>query len=211
MVGAHSPRERLLWRLFWCGVLSVYASAYFVQVVMLALRERALLGPTILGLFLVCGAAVGAYLVRQRPGPAEVALLVAALGVYVAYFRHLEILQERIHLLLYGALGSVAWTALHERQAQAPAGAPPAPLWRRPLPGAILLTALAGWGDELVQGVLPNRMYDNRDVLTNALAGALAVGVLEARRALRARRRGNRGDAAGIGSVGAQPKSPSSV
>ena len=50
--------------------------------------------------------------------------------------------------------------------------------WRRfPALAAGVLNAAVGWGDELVQGVLPNRVYDLRDVLLNAIAGALVVTV----------------------------------
>jgi hypothetical protein len=38
-----------------------------------------------------------------------------------------------------------------------------------------------------VQGILPNRVYDLRDVALNALSGALVVAVLAARRMLRER------------------------
>ena len=41
---------------------------------------------------------------------------------------------------------------------------------------ATLLVALAGWVDEGIQGLLPNRVYDLRDVGLNAGAGALAAG-----------------------------------
>jgi hypothetical protein len=40
---------------------------------------------------------------------------------------------------------------------------------------ALGLTALAGLGDELWQGVLPNRHFDWRDVRLNAISGALAL------------------------------------
>lgn len=181
-----TARERRLWIAAGIAVLLVYGSAYFVQFLLLALRERGWLGPSILGSFLVVGAGALAWLVRQRPRWDEVALLVATAGVYVLLFRHLTIIQERIHLLQYGALGALFYAALLERWPQPrPAGAP---RWQR-LP-ALLATALAaaaGWGDEVVQGILPNRVYDLRDVVLNALSGALVVAVLSARRWLRER------------------------
>ena len=39
---------------------------------------------------------------------------------------------------------------------------------------------MVGWLDEGVQGLLPNRMYDLRDVAFNALAAALALGAAAA-------------------------------
>ena len=37
------------------------------------------------------------------------------------------------------------------------------------------MTGLAGWIDEGIQEILPNRFYDLRDVAMNAAGGALAV------------------------------------
>ena len=40
---------------------------------------------------------------------------------------------------------------------------------------SVALTALAGWGDEGIQAVLPNRYYELRDVGLNVAAGVLVV------------------------------------
>ena len=55
------------------------------------------------------------------------------------------------------------------------------------------VAGLAGWGDELIQYFLPNRVYDLRDVAFNAEAAALVVAFLAARRLARRRdaRRGH--------------------
>jgi hypothetical protein len=53
------------------------------------------------------------------------------------------------------------------------------------VPIALALTAAGGLVDEIVQGILPNRHWDLRDVAVNAGAGALAlaaVSVLETAR-----------------------------
>src|SRR5437867_3263587 len=111
---------------------------------MLALRERGLLGPTILGAFLVCAAGVLAYVMRERPRPLELALLLVLGGVYAAMIRHLPVLQERIHLIEYGLVAALVWSALRQRWGNGSG-------WRQPALGALLLTTAAGWGDELVQ------------------------------------------------------------
>jgi hypothetical protein len=180
--------ERRLWVAAGSLVLAIYASAYFVQFLLDALRGRGILGGVVGSVFIVVAAAAAAFVVRQRPGRWEVALLAAAAGCYLLLLRHLTIVQERIHLLLYGALGGLCYAALLERCSVD--GSPPTasawPRWQRwPAAWAVLLAGLAGWGDELVQAVLPNRVYDLRDVLTNAEAAALLVLVLAARRRLR--------------------------
>ena len=186
-----TPRERRLWLLAAAIVLFIYASAYFVQFALDALRTRGLLASAIWGLVVVAAAAGAAFLVRQRPGRWEVALLVAAGGAYQILLRRLHIIQERIHLVQYGVVGGLAYAALCERWGYTNAAATSAPAavrpwWQRvPSVWAILIAGAAGWGDELVQALLPNRYYDIRDVLTNAEAAALLVLVLAARRKLR--------------------------
>jgi lipid-A-disaccharide synthase-like uncharacterized protein len=184
-----TPRERRLWLLTTGVVLLIYASAYFVVFLLDALRARGLLAATIWGGVVVVGAAALAFLVRARPGRWEVALLAAAAGAYLLLLRHLQIIQERIHLIEYGLVGGLAYAALLERWPDEGAAAAAAhrPRWQRwPAAWAILIAGAAGWGDELVQALLPNRYYDLRDVVTNAEAAALLVLVLAARRKLRA-------------------------
>jgi len=194
-------RERRLWLLAGTLVLAIYASAYFVRFMLDALQTRGVLRLTIWTVFGACAAVVVAFLLRARPGGWEIALLLAAAGAYLLMLRHLTIIQERFHLIQYGALGGLCYAALRERwqldadpvasdlaAAAAPAPAPVARRrWQRwPALWAILLGGIAGWGDELVQGILPNRVYDLRDVVTNTQAAALLVVVLAARRGLRA-------------------------
>ena len=50
---------------------------------------------------------------------------------------------------------------------------------------AALIGTAIGWGDELVQAILPNRVYDLRDVALNAAGSVLGVVVLAACRAER--------------------------
>lgn len=184
-----SPRERRLWLLAASLVLLIYAAAYFVQFLLDALREHGLLGAAVWGIVIVAAAAAIAFVVRERPGRWEVALLFAAAGACLLFLRHLDIIQERVHLLEYGAVGGLAYAALCERWGTDRADAEPTARrrWQRwPAAWAIVIASLAGWGDELVQALLPNRHYDLRDVATNAEAATLLVLVLAARRKLRA-------------------------
>ena len=47
-------------------------------------------------------------------------------------------------------------------------------------PVAVVLTGLAGLGDEAIQAVLPNRVYELRDAGLNLAAAILAVGAMMA-------------------------------
>ena len=48
---------------------------------------------------------------------------------------------------------------------------------RVPVPAllALVATALVGWLDEGIQSLIPNRVYDNFDVFSNAVAAAIGI------------------------------------
>ncbi|MEO7793332.1 MAG: VanZ family protein [Thermoanaerobaculia bacterium] len=174
-----TPSERRRWLSVTAAVALLLAALYPLQFVLDALRERNLLRLTIAGLFLISAAAVLVALARRR-APLRTWLVVAAAGAtYAAIALAMEVPQERLHLVEYGALAllareaiaeSVAARALRERVTSVD-------VW------TLGFVTLIGWLDEAVQGALPNRHYDLRDVAFNALAAGLALGAAAAVRA----------------------------
>ena len=137
-----------------------------------------LLGPG-LPLLALAGAALLAVALWRRRAPAwaYAALVVSGIAYAVAFSwlraQHLE----RTHLPEYGIAAWLAWRAID-------------PLARGSLgsyAAAAVLAAAIGYGDELIQRVLPGRVYDVRDVAMNALGAVLGVVVLAAARAGRPR------------------------
>ena len=94
----------------------------------------------------------------------------------------MSVLQERLHLVEYGAVALAFRAAFAARRADGRAPALPAAA------AAFGATVAAGWLDEGIQALLPNRYYDIRDVGFNALAGALALAVEAALERARAAR-----------------------
>ena len=181
-----SARERRLWLGAGGMLLMIYASLYSVRPAAEWLRERNLLRASIIGLFLVLAVMILSWCLARSPGRRELAALVLSAMLYLAALWQIRMPEERFHLLQYGLLAGLLYAALLERRR--PGGgmrwsAAPAAL-------AVLATGLAGWVDEAIQQLLPNRQYDWLDVGLNLLAALLAVGVLaamaEARRADRA-------------------------
>jgi VanZ family protein len=76
--------------------------------------------------------------------------------------------EERTHLFEYGIPAVLVYEALSERVRNGR---------RVPVPAVltVVVTALLGWLDEGIQALLPNRVYDLRDVGVNALAGLMAI------------------------------------
>src|SRR5581483_11857351 len=114
-VRALAANERFLWRSFATLVLAIYASAYFVVAPMEWLRDHGFLRATIIATFGVCLALSVPLIVRARPRLLEIPLYLVALVLYVRMIRHLDILQERFHLIEYGAVAGLAWGALRAR------------------------------------------------------------------------------------------------
>ncbi len=98
---------------------------------------------------------------------------------------------DRTHLFEYGVLATLLYAALRERSERTGRV--------RFLAGiAIGASAAIGWLDEALQGLLPDRVYELRDVGVNALAATIAVGFT----AVAARIRRGRGAQKGRSSSG---------
>ena len=174
----HRYSERRLWSLVILYLVGIYTSAYFVQFVMTALRDRGLLRLSLgIGSALLAVLSV-AYLARSRPRRSEWLLILLALLIYGwLALRMRAIPQEGLHLIQYGLLGGLFLVAFEARKRTTGRGSP--------MLAAMVCTGLAGWVDEGVQAILPNRTYDLRDVRLNALSGLLFLTLVGVRRKIR--------------------------
>ncbi len=166
------------WAALGAYVAAIYASLPFAPRVGLRFLRTApgswVLGPG-LALVVLAGAAALVLGLRRRRAPARAyAALAVAAGGYALALSWLSAHHlERTHLPEYGIAAWLAWRAI-------------APLVPGPLAGYAAGAALAaaiGYGDELLQSIVPGRYYDIRDVGMNALGSVLAVIVIAATRA----------------------------
>jgi hypothetical protein len=161
----------------WIGL--IYASLYAVRPLAEFLRERNLLRVVVLTVFLLAGAVAVGIAARLRLGIREVSVLAAAAVVYAVVYGRLQIPEERVHLLQYGVLAGLVFGALLLGRRARTSGAQKGLVGEvRAAVAAVFLASGAGWVDELIQGLLPNRHYDLRDVGINALAALLAASTL---------------------------------
>jgi VanZ family protein len=163
--------ERRLWILVAVAVAAIFLSLYPLQFALNWLRERNLLRLTIGALFALVAAGAVAWLARHRAGLREWLVLVLAAVVYAAFATSLDVPQERLHLVQYGGLALLLEAAFAERERSAGRG----PAGRRSVFRALATASAIGLADEIVQGALPNRQYDTRDVIFNALSAGLAL------------------------------------
>ncbi len=117
------------------------------------------------GLLLVAIAGLG---FRSRPSLAEIAIAIGVGAVYLIAFSRLGIPEERTHLVEYGLLAALGYHALVEREANGR-------FLRSPAVTAMTATAILGVFDEMLQGALPSRVFDVRDIGFNVGAGVVAV------------------------------------
>ena len=158
------------WLLVVIYLIALFGSLPFVREAVIALRQQDLLGISVTLLYVLVILGVVYHVVfdvrlSDRVAFLALAVLAAIAGAMVL---GLSITEERVHFLQYGVL------ALLIRRALA---------WHFPPKtqylGAIALATLAGWLDEVVQGYLPTRFYDTRDVAINGVAAVFAIAANE--------------------------------
>lgn len=190
-----SSRERFFWRAAGICLLVIYSSLYIARPITEFLRERNLLRAVVGLIFVSAGAAVVGMVRRWRPGWRILLGLIAAALLYVPVFVFLHLPEERLHYLQYGLVCGLVHAAMRERRLHRPVPES-ATTWTRVIGSswfvALVLTSAAGWLDEGIQKLLPNRFYDLRDVAFNVSAAMLyllAFAVVDAARRWEARSR----------------------
>jgi VanZ family protein len=174
-------RERLFAATALVLVVVTWATLYWARFVSEWFRARGWLTALLVAVFAAAALGVGWAVARSRPRPAEIAVLAVFAGLYAAVMLPLVgRVEEALHFVQYGAVGGFAYAALAERRRRLVAGDRPPGAAAAPAAGAFLFTTGAGWIDEGIQHLLPNRYYDLRDVLFNATGGALAIAAMAA-------------------------------
>ncbi len=166
-----SKREKNLWLWALTVIIAIYSTLGLAGKLATFLRDRNLLDSIyVFGFALAVIAIIGSGL-KMKLRQWEIWILLGIVAVYgmlsVRFFLSPE---ERTHLFEYGIVATLIHQALLERLHNGEKTPAPALI-------AIIITALLGWFDEGIQAILPNRVYDIRDVGFNALAGFMAIMV----------------------------------
>jgi VanZ family protein len=161
------------WLLFSLYVALVFAMVPVARDVMIALRNSSLLSAAITVLYAAAFALVVHHVFFDLRHADWVAFLVVAalITLIAALLLGMRIPEERVHFLQYAAMGLLARNACDRRRG------------RRSAVGALalggLLTSTLGLLDEGLQGLLPWRSFDWRDVAMNTGAAWIALGLDE--------------------------------
>lgn len=147
-------------------LLCIYSTLSVARTISNALRDAGYLRAAVAVVFTLAAIGAVVFLFRTpalRNPRASFAVLGVAL-VYATIVFPMSSPEEKLHFLEYGAVGVLAFFAM-----------PPRWVTPKRFAAAVLFTLAAGWLDEGIQALLPNRHYDLRDVGFNALAGAMAL------------------------------------
>ncbi len=164
-----SDRERRLWLWTLAVVVAIFSTLGLTRTLAGAVRDRGLIDDTFFWAFVATVAAIVVIALTKRPGMAEIGVATATVAVYLMVFLRMATPEERTHLVEYGVLAVLVYEALAER-------ASGDGRIRRPAVLAIVATSLVGVGDEIVQAVLPFRVFDPIDIVFNVLAVLMAIG-----------------------------------
>lgn len=147
--------------------LLIFASAVFIRRLFSALKARggeALVVSVIGAVMLLLVAALIAFLVRNHVPPVKVAgsLVIVTLASYCVW--RIPLAVERVHILQYALLG---WFALRDLK-------PRGTTFRMSIMAFIVCLAV-GIVDELIQWVLPYRVFDLKDIVMNGIGGLVGI------------------------------------
>jgi len=95
----------------------------------------------------------------------KIFIFVLISSVFFVFVKNLEIPEERIHFFEYALLGFLFADACFSTFVEE----------KKKILFALLISISAGIVDELLQGILPTRYFDWRDILFNAVAGTGGV------------------------------------
>ena len=164
-----STRERRLWLWSLAVVAAIYSTLGLAGSLAARLREDNLMAAAVFVLMILTVATIVGSGLRRRPGRRELWVGLGLAAVYgMAVLRMGVGPEERTHLFEYGIVAVLVYRALRERADNGRRVRAPALL-------ALVVTVLLGWLDEGIQALLPNRVYDNFDVLSNAVAALIGI------------------------------------
>jgi len=163
-----SERERRLWLLVAAAVALIYGTLAVAPTVAAFLRSRALLGGAFIAGVILIGLAILLLGAGTRPRPIQVGIVLGLVAVLMLAPIRIALPEERTHLIEYGVIALIVYEALTERIRNGRTV-------RARFLIALSITGAFGIGDELIQWVLPNRVFDPEDIVVNLAAAAIAL------------------------------------
>jgi len=159
--------NRRRWAVAFAYLASIYATLGAVPVPLAYLRSHNMLRLTIGSLFAICFLIVLTTMYFRTRKPWRFMALIVLAGVYGWLTTLVKRPEEQVHFIQYGLVGVLFSRALRGRFGQSV----------KTDIAAFSIAMIAGWIDEVLQGHLPNRHYDVRDLWLNAVSAFLGLMV----------------------------------
>ncbi len=171
MTDLFKPSATRSWALLLSYVAMVLLSLPFTRGLVLTLRGLDLISAVVGVLYAVALVGVAYYLVFSVDLSDRVAFAAVAGtgGITAALLMGVQFPEERVHFMQYALMAGLAAAALRWHSSPALAYL-----------GAVMIAAGIGCFDEILQDVLPNRVYDIKDIIVNAQGAILGVVADEA-------------------------------
>jgi len=167
--------QKIILRIKWWGyatalTLLIYSTLSIVRPISSYLRKTIpnvdLVGN--ISLILFVGLAILTAYIYIRKGRlnrlSTLCLLLIVLSIYAAIIWNIKLAEEKIHFFEYALLSFLCYRAFRIDMNRITAYLL-----------SLILVILLGWGDELIQHLLPERYYDIRDVVMNGGGGLLGL------------------------------------
>ncbi|NRB46387.1 MAG: VanZ family protein [Saprospiraceae bacterium] len=165
-----STQEKRFWLLALLVATTILSTLFIGQPLRRLLSSQDLQAVIFLGGMLTLALAVVLQGWQSKPHVLEIIIWLSLIAVCGMFFLRLG-LPERSHLIEYSALSIFILNALQERSKQRQ-------LLVSPYLATFLLAFPLGLFDEILQGLIPNRVFDPNDILFNALAIGMTIGVI---------------------------------
>jgi len=152
-----------------CYVGVIYATLPVMRPVLNFLKENLgeAFSPVVYVFLLLVALGIIVLFFTQGKGWKSFVLLFGILGITAFILPTIKYPEERVHFLEYAVLGIMLYFALREMIQG-----------MKVLVCIPVIVFLVGFGDEIIQGILPNRVYQFTDVLLNFFGGILGELIL---------------------------------
>lgn len=170
MSGKRNRERSFYWTCAICTIIIIYSTLGFVRPLLNFLIAHNLRGVVVYSSLFIFFSIISVYLTRQRLFTRRNLPYILILSFAYAFSLKYTVVQpeEKIHFIEYGVLAFFIYKALRVDINNKIFAV---------LLGSIIIF-FAGWGDELIQKALPDRVYDIRDVYLNLLSGVLMIAAV---------------------------------
>jgi VanZ like family len=146
----------------------IYATLNMVRAPISFLRRHNCLRLSLAILYVVCfGICLRLLRLKDPKNHIRAVILTGIFSLYYIAGRSIHLPEEEIHFFEYGLVGILFARAVSEHVQEK---------WKVFI-FTMLLSTAAGWLDEIIQGFMPSRHYDIKDIFLNIASAAMGLAI----------------------------------